>query len=148
MNKYLFIIYYNELKKTNFNTIFKQHRLFFRACCFLGNNLLLLPCVLTTHYKLCLFSGWSCRQPVWHPGLSVCGAFSELADPRATMESFWQAAGHLHLFILLWPASLDRQLCPHLWFCVWVLPLLHFPAVHQVSGVQLKCFQSPPTFFD
>lgn len=57
------------------------------------------------------------------------------------MESFRQAVGHLRIFLLLRPAPLDRQLRTHLRFRVRVLPLLRFPAVHQVSGRQmLKCF--------
>ncbi|KAM8837350.1 inactive rhomboid protein 1-like isoform 3-T5 [Spinachia spinachia] len=76
--------------------------------------------------------GGSCRQPVRHPGLSVCGALSELADPRATVASFRQAAGHLRLLLLLRSASMDRQLCPRLRFRVGILPVLRLPAVHQL----------------
>lgn len=86
------------------------------------------------------FSGGSCRQPVWHPGLSVRGAVSELADPGATVAGVRKAAGHLSLLILLWPAPLDRQLCPHLWFCVRILPVLCLPALHQVGEKNASSF--------
>lgn len=90
--------------------------------------------------SLCFVSGGSCRQPVWHPCLSVRGAVPELADPRATVASLRQAAGHLRLLLLLRPAPLDRQLRPHLRLRVGVLPVLRLPAVHQVGDDGVVCW--------
>lgn len=95
---------------------------------------------LTELYNLSLVltPGGSCRQPVWHPVLSVCGAASELADPWATLASICKTVCNLRLLLLLWSASLDWQLCSHLWFCVGILPVLCLLAVHQVG--EDNCF--------
>lgn len=79
-------------------------------------------------------AGGSCRQPVRHPRLPVRGVVSELADPRAAVASVCQAAGDVNLLLFLRFASLDRQLRPHLWFCVWIFPVLCIPAIHQVGA--------------
>lgn len=86
--------------------------------------------------------GGSCGQPVRHPGLSVCGAVSELADTRATVASLRQAAGHLCLLLLLRSASMDRQLCPRLRFRVGILPVLRLPAVHQVDDLRERVMEN------
>lgn len=95
----------------------------------------MVPVCLTELYKSCLVltPGGSCRQPVWYPVLSVCGAVSELADPWATVASVCKTVCNLRLLLLLWSASLDRQLCSHMWFCVRVLPVLCLLAIHQVG---------------
>ncbi|XP_023805276.1 inactive rhomboid protein 1 isoform X3 [Oryzias latipes] len=96
------------------------------SCVYTTSEMWLVP-LLSLHLP-----GGSCRQPVWHPGLFVCGAVSELADPREAMASVCKAAGHLRLLLLLWPAPLDRQLCPHLRFRVRILSILRLLTIHQL----------------
>ncbi|XP_011891210.1 PREDICTED: inactive rhomboid protein 1 isoform X1 [Cercocebus atys] len=78
-------------------------------------------------------SGW---LPVWHPGLPLCGALPELADPGAALACLLQAAGCGALPLHLWTAALDRQLCPHLGVHQWPLPLLRLLALHQLWQVR------------
>ncbi|XP_032125321.1 inactive rhomboid protein 1 isoform X6 [Sapajus apella] len=79
-------------------------------------------------------SGW---LPVWHPGLPLCGALPELADPGAALACLLQAAGCGALPLHLRAAALDRQLCPHLGVHQRPLPLLRLLALHQLWQVRL-----------
>lgn len=84
-------------------------------------------------YLMCVFvtgrAGW---LSVWDTGLPVCGVVSELADPCPAMEGLYQAALRGALPLRLWAASLDRQFRSHMWFHLWLLPVLRFLAVHQL----------------
>nr|XP_016853989.1 PREDICTED: inactive rhomboid protein 1 isoform X1 [Anolis carolinensis] len=80
--------------------------------------------------------GGSSRVPVWHPGLPLCGALPELADPGAPLEGLPQAAGGGALPLRRRAPALDRQLCPHLRLRQRPLPLLRLPALHQFREVR------------
>lgn len=81
---------------------------------------------------VCCVAGRARRLPVRDPGLPICGAVPELADPGAALEGLHQAALRGPLPLCLRPAALDRQLCPHLRLRVGLLPVLCLPTVHQL----------------
>ncbi|XP_042293834.1 inactive rhomboid protein 1 isoform X9 [Sceloporus undulatus] len=87
------------------------------------------------HFPAIPCRGGPRRVPVWHPGLPLCGALPELADPGATLAGFLQVAGGGAFPLRLWPPALDRQLCPHRWLRQRPLPLLRLPALHQLWQV-------------
>lgn len=100
------------------------------------------PSALTHLFLPLSRPGGSGRQPVWHPGLSVCGALPELADPRAAVEGVFQATSDGRVLLLLRFAALDRQLCPHQRFRIRILPVLRLPPIHQVSAGSISDYIS------